>query len=97
MVNGTLTLWGNGAVTLPKEWREQCGTKHFMAVETPAGLLIRPILEVEYYENSPTDFGLHFPMGMEPQRFLGLMNAAEKELKTARKQKTRKPRRTIHG
>ncbi|MDD5103547.1 MAG: AbrB/MazE/SpoVT family DNA-binding domain-containing protein [Candidatus Peribacteraceae bacterium] len=97
MVNGTLTLWGNGAVTLPKEWREQYGTKHFMAIETSAGLLIRPILEVEYYENSPTDFGLHFPMGMEPQRFLKLMDAAEKELKTEKRRKTRKSHRNTHG
>ncbi len=97
MVNTTLTLWGNGAVTLPKEWREQFGTKHFMAVETPTGLLIRPIMEAEYYENSPTDFGLRFPMGMEPQRFLKLMDTAEKELKMERGQKTRKPRRNTHG
>lgn len=92
-----LTLWGQGAVTLPKEWRQQFATKHFMAVVTSDGLLIKPIVEVEYYENSPTDFGLRFPMGMKPERFLELMDEGEKELKAEKRKNTRKPRRRTHG
>ncbi|MFH0770551.1 MAG: AbrB/MazE/SpoVT family DNA-binding domain-containing protein [Candidatus Peregrinibacteria bacterium] len=98
MINGTLTLWGNGAVTLPKEWREKYGTKHFFAREDAQGyLVIMPIVEVEYYESSPKDFGLRFPMGMSPQRFLELMNAAEGKLKTEDRRKTRTSRRKTHG
>lgn len=59
-----LTLWGQGAVTLPKAWRDQFDTKHFMAVVTPDGLLIKPIVFTEYYEKSPTHVGVRFPMGI---------------------------------
>jgi hypothetical protein len=37
-------MWGQGAVTLPKKWRSQFDTKHFLAMETSEGLLIQPIL-----------------------------------------------------
>lgn len=88
-------LWGQGAVTLPKAWRDRCGTKLFMAVETPAGLLIKPIVEVEYYENSPKDFGLRFPQGMETEKFLQLFKKAHEKVTT--EEKIAKRHRKRHG
>lgn len=80
MISETVNLWGNGAVTLPKLWRERYKTRHFMARENKRGNLeIVPILEVEYYEDKGGNFGLRFPMGME----------AGKLLKTLTKTKTK--------
>lgn len=95
MISKTLSLWGRGAVTLPKEWRDRFRTKNFLAIETPDGLLIKPIEEVEYYEKSPTHFGLRFPMGIEAGRLLELMNEAERSIR--RKGGRRKSRRRTHG
>ncbi|MCA9370339.1 MAG: hypothetical protein KC680_00055 [Candidatus Peregrinibacteria bacterium] len=81
MFSETLSLWGNGSVTLPKEWRTRYQTKHFMAEETPEGyLVIKPILDVEYYEEEDGVFGLRFPMGMSAEEFLDRFNQAEKNL-----------------
>lgn len=90
-----LMLWGQGAVTLPKEWRDRCGTKIFMAIETPAGLLIKPIVETEYYENSPTDFGLRFPRGMDARMFLECFKKADE--KVQREESRSQKRRKRHG
>lgn len=69
----TLNLWGNGAVTLPKEWRDRYPTKNFLAIEDDSGnLVIKPIVEVEYYE-SEKGFGLKFPTGIEAGELLKLI------------------------
>ncbi len=94
MISQTLSLWGNGAVTLPKVWRDQFPTKHFIAVETPEGLLIKPIVEIEYYEKADGSFGLNFPTGIEAGQLLKLFQEAEKKL--SRKPAARKQRRS-HG
>ena len=86
MVDETLTLWDNGAVTLPKAWREKYGTRHFIARENERGyLVIMPILDVEYWEKKDGSFGLHFPTGIEAGELLDLMKKAEKNI--ARKER----------
>ena len=80
----TLNLWGNGAVTLPKKWRERFPTKHFLAKELPDGSLqIRPILSVEYYEQEDGSYGVRFPMGMEAGDLADMLEAAAKDISEA--------------
>jgi bifunctional DNA-binding transcriptional regulator/antitoxin component of YhaV-PrlF toxin-antitoxin module len=75
MVKTTIKLWGKGAVTLPKKWREKYDTEHFLAQETKdGGLYITPI-RVEYSEDKITGtFGLQFPDGIDIQEFVHIMN-----------------------
>lgn len=80
MISETLSMWGNGAVTLPKKWRAQFPTKHFVASEVPQGLLIRPILDIEYYEEKDGTVGLRFPSGMDMDEFLELFRKASKKI-----------------
>lgn len=81
MVSKALTLWPNGVVTLPKEWRERYGTKHFLAKETKEGyLVIMPILDVEYWEKKDGSFGLHFPHGIEAGELRRLMDEAGEKI-----------------
>lgn len=71
MISETLTLWDNGAVTLPKEWRKRYGTKHFIAKENAEGhLVIMPIVDAEYYEKDKQTFGLKFPTGIAADTLL---------------------------
>lgn len=80
MFSETLNLWGNGAVTLPKEWRDRYQTKHFMATETPDGyLVIKPILDVAFYETEE-GVGLHFPMGIPAKELADKMRKVQKDL-----------------
>jgi bifunctional DNA-binding transcriptional regulator/antitoxin component of YhaV-PrlF toxin-antitoxin module len=59
----TLKIFGTGQVTLPKEWRSKYDTDQFMAIETPQGLLIKPIEPIVYFEDDSA-FGLEFPTGI---------------------------------
>lgn len=93
MTTETLTMWGNGAVTLPKEWRTQFPTRHFVAMEVPQGLLIRPILDVESYRERDGTVGLRFPSGMDMEEFLSLYRKADAKISAAAKGK-RPGRRT---
>ena len=95
MVSATLNLRPNGAVTLPKEWRDQFSTTHFLAIATPEGLLIKPILEVEYYEDDEGNFGLRFPTGIDPASFLKMMDATEDTLRRKKtlQRKGKKPQK----
>lgn len=97
MVHDTLTLWGNGAVTLPKEWREKYGTKHFLAREDAQGyLVIMPIVDVQYYEQADGTCGLKFPGGIEAGEFLRLFEQATVSLSAEDRKKRRKsPRRKV--
>lgn len=92
-----LRMWGQGAVTLPKKWRDQFNTKNFMAVETKKGLLIQPVkeAEVEYYEDGPHRFGLHFPNGIDAKELYDRMKLASDQLD--REEKTRIRKRRTHG
>lgn len=86
MTSETLTLWENGAVTLPKEWRERYGTRHFLAKENERGyLVIMPIIDIEYYEEPDGTCGLRFPSGIHPAKLIELWDeAAEKVAKEER-------------
>lgn len=87
MISETLNLWSNGAVTLPKEWREQWPTKHFIAEETVEGyLLIKPIVDVEFYEDEE-GFGLRFPSGISMEEFLRRFEEAEHKIALEEKKK----------
>lgn len=85
MTSQALSMWGNGAVTLPKEWRDQYPTKHFMAVETAEGLLIKPIVDIDYYERDDGAIGLKFPMGIEAGELLKMMKGSPKKTAHPRK------------
>lgn len=71
-----LKLFGTGQITLPAKWRKKHNTKNFIAEETPKGLLIRPLMEVNFFEDELGNAELSFPMGMEASALL-------KELKKA--------------
>ena len=78
MVLATLSVQKTGMITLPKKWRDRHPASRLIAEETPDGLLIRPVSEVEYYEDADGSFGLRFPLGMDMRRF-------QKEFRAARK------------
>ncbi|MBU1152232.1 hypothetical protein KJ632_05420 [Patescibacteria group bacterium] len=63
-----LKVFGTGQVTLPKAWRDQYKTVNFIAQETPQGLLIKPLLDVVYYEDGDESFGLSFPLGIDAKQ-----------------------------
>lgn len=85
MTDETLTLWENGAVTLPKKWRERYDTKHFLARENERGyLVIMPIMDVEYWEDDNGNFGLHFPTGIEAGELARHMEHTNKKLTNPR-------------
>ena len=106
MTAKTLSLWGNGAVTLPKEWRDQYPTKHFIAEQTSKGLLIKPIMsdesgeddDVEFWEKSDGSFGLHFPKGMDMKEILRRWDKAMKNIELMKaKKSTARIRKVKHG
>lgn len=72
----TMKVFGKGQVTLPKKWRDKVGTEHFIAEETPQGLLIKPITEVVYYEMDDENFGLHFSTGISSSTLLANLKKA---------------------
>jgi len=88
MISETLSLWANGAVTLPKQWRERYNTKHFIAKENKHGNLeIIPIVDAEYWEDDKGNFGLRFPHGIEASEFLELWQKYEAEIDADEKKK----------
>jgi hypothetical protein len=88
MTDETLTLWGNGAVTLPKGWREQYDTRHFLARENAQGyLVIMPILDIAYHEEKNGTHGLRFPMGIASGDLLRIMKEVDKKVQSAEKSK----------
>lgn len=86
----TLHLWGQGAVTLPKEWREQFPTKLYLATSTPQGLLIKPIVDIEYEEGKDGSVSLKFPFGIEASALHTKMKAAAKRIRTPKKSASRR-------
>lgn len=81
---------------MPKKWRDRFPTKNFLAVETKEGLLIKPITEIEYYEDEG-GFGLRFPHEMDPHELLKMFKTANKKVALEeRAKRVRKPKRK-HG
>ncbi|MBI5793906.1 hypothetical protein HZA87_02345 [Candidatus Uhrbacteria bacterium] len=80
MISETGSMWGNGAITLPKKWRTKFKTRHFMFIEVSEGLLVKPIEEIEYYEQKDGTVGLRFPGGIEMHDFLDLFKKASREV-----------------
>lgn len=86
MISEILNLWSNGAITLPKEWRERYQTKHFIAKENERGNLeIMPVVDCEYYEDDKGNFGLRFPHGIEAGELLKLMDEVRGKPKKSKK------------
>jgi hypothetical protein len=84
-------------MTLPKKLRGKFQTIHYIAQEVPDGVLLRPVEEVQYYENPDGSFGVKFPYGIEAGKLAKMMRKAMKELdQEEKKKKSRKPRRS-HG
>lgn len=54
----------NGSITIPKELRDEYPTRHFIVERSPNGILLKPILNVEYWEKEDGSFGVHFPYGI---------------------------------
>lgn len=96
MISQTLSLWDNGAVTLPKKWRDRYPTKHFIAEEQQNGTLnIRPILDFEYWEKKDGSFGLHIPNGGMPmEQFAALFKEAHERLIAEENEAKKKHRRS---
>lgn len=91
----TLNLWGNGAVTLPKKWRDQWGTKLFLAEVNEMGhLVIKPILtdDIIYYEDEE-GAGLRFPHGMPMETLIQKFKEADAKI-TAEEKAAKKRKKT---
>ncbi len=80
MVLATLSVQKTGMITLPKKWRDRHPATRLIAEETPDGLLIRPVSEIEYYEEADGSFGLRFPLGMDMRRFQKMFRAARRRV-----------------
>jgi len=77
MISTTLSMHSTGAITLPKKWRERYPTKNFIVNELADGSLnIKPILDVEYYENADGSCGLKFPNGIDMHEFVKVWDKA---------------------
>lgn len=95
MVFATLNVQKTGMITLPKKWRDSHPATILIAEETSRGLLIRPLEEVEYYEEPDGSFGLHFPQPMDMGRFLTMYKKALKKVEESerRQKRRRSPRK----
>ena len=76
----TLKTFGTGQVTLPKAWRDKFKTDHFIAQDTPQGLLIKPLVDAFYYEDGDDYFGLSFPLGMNAKELARNLEKANGEI-----------------
>ncbi len=74
-------MFGKGQITLPKKFREDCATSHFIAQETPQGLLIKPFTEEVYYELDEENFGLNFPLGIPASTLLRKLKHAHGKIR----------------
>jgi hypothetical protein len=87
MISEPISLWGKGSVTLPKKWRDQFQTTHYMAIEVPEGLLIKPIMDIVYEEYPDGGARLRFPTGIEAGEFLRLWRESGKNLEREERKK----------
>ncbi|MDO8649264.1 MAG: hypothetical protein Q7R81_05790 [Candidatus Peregrinibacteria bacterium] len=91
----SLKLHSNGSVTLPKAWREQFPTHHFIALVRPEGLLLKPLLDVVEYEGEDGSFGLRFPTGIPAEELLTMVQSGNRALE--KKGKSSRKRSKRHG
>lgn len=92
MTPKTLNLWGKGAVTLPKEFRDMWKTELFLADINEMGhLVIKPIItdDVVYYEDEGR-VGLHFPRGIPAGTFLSMLKEADAKISREEEEERRK-------
>ncbi len=92
MISEPISLWGKGSVTLPKKWRDQFATTHYMAIEVPEGLLLRPIMDIVYEEYEDGGARLRFPMGIAPAELLRHFQEADKKIAASERKKRAKKR-----
>ena len=91
LISETLSMWGNGAVTLPKKWRTRFGARHFFAQENELGyLVIKPVLteDVVYYEDEEGPH-LHFPHGIPAETLAQQFQEAHERI-TAEEKRSKK-------
>ncbi|MDA1209017.1 MAG: hypothetical protein O2904_03220 [bacterium] len=84
MIRRTAKLWGNGAITLPKKWRDKWDTEHFKLEEDEMGyLVVKPIFmdDIVYYEDEG-GFGLHFPNGMPAAKVYSMVKEANDRIES---------------
>ena len=80
MNSTAITLRPNGSMTLPKKMRSKYNTMHYIAMEVPEGVLLKPVEEIQYYEEADGSFGLRFPMGIEAGKLASMMKKANKQM-----------------
>lgn len=100
MYSKTITLRPNGSLTLPKKIRSKHKTIHYIMMEVPQGVLLKPIEEIEYYEEADGSFGLRFPNGIDAGKLATMMGTAMKELEKEGhwdKKKKKKSTRSARG
>lgn len=95
MFSKPIKLWGNGAITIPKKWREKWGTDSFMLEENAKGyLVIKPISltdekdDILYWEGDDGSCGLHFPGGMPADEVLRRFQEANNRLNAEEQQRS---------
>lgn len=67
-----MSSFNTGQITLPKARRSKFKTKHFIGIETPEGLLIKPVLQesdLVYYEDSE-GFWLYSSSWINPEELI---------------------------
>ena len=87
MITATITLRPNGSMTLPKKVRNKFNTIHYMVVEVPEGVLLKPIEEIQYYEERDGSFGVRFPYGIRAGKLAAMMRTAIAELEQEKPRK----------
>lgn len=90
MVYATLSVQKTGMITLPKKWRDRNPSTTMIAEETPEGLLIKPLLDMKYWEDEKGNFGLHFPTGIRAGVLAEQMEAAMQKIRSEKKSPKRR-------
>ena len=96
MYSTTITLRPNGSMTLPKKLRGKYKTIHYIAIEVPEGVLLKPLEEIEYYEEKGGSFGLRFPYGIDAGRLADMFDDANRRI-DAEEKKKKHSRKKRHG
>ena len=78
-------------MTLPKKLRSKYRTIHYIALEVSEGVLLKPIDDVEYYEEKDGSRGLRFAQGIAISDLLKHVSKANAEIEKGQK-KSRKRR-----
>lgn len=92
MYSTTITLRTNGSMTLPKKIRGKYKTIHYIVTEVPGGVFLKPIEEIEYYEEVDGTFGLRFPYGIDAGKLADMFEESNACIDKGEKLKKRKRR-----